>query len=390
MIISRYIKPNIVTDLKTKMIFIGGPRQVGKTTLAKYIGGQNFKHPVYLNWDNSEDRKTINTISFPSEADLIIFDELHKYAKWKTYIKGIFDKHKEKFSIIVTGSSRLNIYKHSGDSLLGRYHYYCLHPFSLREVLGQPCNPAVKGGLDFLSGPEAAENFNLLMEFGGFPDPFLSRDKTVLRRFQNQRADRLIKEDIRDIEAIRDLSALQILAEILPSKVGSLLSTQSLAQDLQSTHKTVAHWLDVLENFYFHFRIYPFQSTIIKSLRKQPKSYLWDWSILEDRSARLENIVASHLLKYANFLYDALGYKAEVFFLRDTDGKEADFIFAINKKPWFIVEVKFADADVSPALKYFSRAFPQALSFQVIGTPGVDFTKDGVRVISADKFLSAL
>ena len=178
---------------------------------------------------------------------------------------------------------------------------------------------------------ESSRAFLDLFHFGGFPEPFLKKNEKVLRRFQNERTDRLIKEDIRELEQVRNLSALQILVEILPKKVGSLLSLNSLKEDLETTHKTISLWMDILERFYYHFRIYPFSASSIRSLRKEPKLYLWDWSEVADEGARFENMVASHLLKFVHFLHDAEGWKAELFFLRDIDKREVDFLVTVNK-----------------------------------------------------------
>ena len=335
--------------------------------------------------------KNILSEKFEAESSLIIFDEIHKYKRWKNYIKGEFDKHKDKFHILVTGSARLNLYRKGGDSLMGRYYYYRLHPFSVAEILEVNNDLKILKKLNF---PETNKNiskiFTDLFMFGGFPEPFLKKDKKTLRRFHNERLDRLVKEDIRDIEALRDLSSLQILVDILPDKVGSILSLNSLREDLQVTHKTISFWMDVLEKFYYHFRIYPFATTKIKSLRKQPKMYLWDWSQIEDEGAKLENMVASHLLKMVHFLHDSEGYKTELHFLRDTQGRETDFLITINKKPWLAIEVKLSDRNVSKHLKYFTKKLNIPFVYQVVKESNIDFWQNDIRVISAEKFLSGL
>lgn len=211
-----------------------------------------------------------------------------------------------------------------------------------------------------------------------------------MNRFHNERTDRLIKEDIRDLESVRDLSSMQFLVELLPGKVGSLFSVNSLREDLQAAHKSVSLWVDILERFYHHFRIYPFNASAIKSLRKEPKLYLWDWSEVPGVGQRLENLVAAHLLKTVHYLYDSAGHKAELFFLRDIDGHEVDFLLTIGKKPWMAVEVKNSDTQVSPNLKYFGQKLRVPLLYQLASETGVDFVQDTVRVISVDKFLSGL
>lgn len=391
MIKDRYLHTVIRSDLKKKMVFVGGPRQIGKTTLALFLGKNDYKTYTYLNWDNRQDRKSILRSEFQGDTNLVIFDEIHKYKKWKNYIKGEFDTHKDRFHILVTGSARLDMYRRGGDSLLGRYHYYRLHPFSLAEMLGGLPNISVSKALIFPKSTSAMSRvFKNLLTFGGFPEPFLRKDQQTLRRFHNERVDRLIKEDIRDIEQVRDLSALQILVEILPSKVGSLLSLNALRGDLEVAHKTVKTWMDILERFYYHFRIYPYAFTTIKSLRKEPKMYLWDWSQADDAGARLENMTASHILKMTHFLYDAYGHKTELFFLRDIEGREVDFLVTVDRKPWLAIEVKSGKENVSKSLVYFVDKLKIPFAYQLVKETGIDYWKNNIRIISADKFLSGL
>lgn len=391
MIKERYLHPYIVSDLKDKMVFMGGARQVGKTTLAELIGKKDYPAFDYLNWDNREDRKNIIESKFSASAKLLVFDEIHKYKQWKNYVKGLFDKDKDKLDILVTGSARLDLYRKGGDSLMGRYHYYRLHPFSLREAMSiKPDIKALKEPKFLPPSKNSAGLFKDLFHFGGFPEPFIKQDEKTLRRFHNEYVDRLIREDIRDVEQIRDLSNLQVLVELLPEKIGSLLSLHSLQEDLRAAHKTVSLWVDVLERFYYLFRIYPFASTVIKSLRKQPKMYLWDWSQVKQSAPKLENMIASALLKLTHFLHDTQGHKAELYFLRDIEGREVDFLVAVDKKPWMAVEVKSAQATVASNLKYFGAKLDIPFKYQVTGESGVDFIKESVRVISADKFLTGL
>ncbi|OGF28485.1 hypothetical protein A2331_05020 [Candidatus Falkowbacteria bacterium RIFOXYB2_FULL_34_18] len=390
MIKKRNLFKYINDDLKEKMVFLDGPRQVGKTTLAQQIGEEQYKKYSYLNWDNLQDKKRIINSQFEPDAKLIVFDEIHKYAKWKNYVKGEWDKNKKKYDILVTGSARLDLYRHGGDSLMGRYHYYRLHPFSLAEVLEIDNKIQVKNDLVFVDAKNLRKTFDDLFVYGGFPEPFLKENKRTLRRFHNERQSRLIKEDIRDVELVRDLSALEILATILPEKVGSLLSLNSLREDLQVTHKTVAHWMDILERFYYHYRIYPHAASTIKSLRREPKMFLWDWSQVKNEGSRLENIVASHLLKFSHILHDSEGFDVELKFLRDIEGREVDFLITVNKKPWFAVEVKTSNKKATKHLKYFKEKMNIPFVYQVVASTGIDFVQNDIRVISVEKFLTAL
>lgn len=389
----RYLYKTIEDDLKAKMIFVGGPRQVGKTTLAQDIGARHFTHPLYLNWDNRVHRKAVLAGAWNTEMDLLILDEIHKYKRWKNLIKGEYDAHKERFKILVTGSSRLDLYRKGGDSLMGRYYYYRLHPFSVVEmVLGTvPVLPFTELSTHKMREVRSArEAFEALFQFGGFPEPLLKGDYRTLRRFHNELVDKLVREDIRDLESIRDLSLMQVLVDELPSRVGSLLSLNALREDLEISHKTVAHWIDILERFYYHFRIYPFANNHFRLLKKEPKCYLWDWSQNEEEAIRLENMVASHLLKTLHFLQDKEGHKGQLFFLRDREGREVDFLVTIGKKIWFAVEVKWREKEISQHLRYFQGKLNIPYAYQVVFTHGIDFIKDKVRVLSADKFLAML
>lgn len=390
--IKRYLEKCVLDDLKEKMVFIGGPRQVGKTTFSKEIGERYFSdHFLYLNWDNRVDRQMILKGVYEADKNMLVFDEIHKYKNWKNYIKGEYDKYRDKFKIIVAGSSRMDIFRKGGDSLLGRYHYYRLHPFSLREIYGEVNKIIPMKELQFVRpDKDCKELFNSLLKFGGFPEVFLKHNDKTLRRWHNDRVDRLIREDIRDIENVRDLSGLQIAVELIPDKVGSLFSINSLCQDLGVTHKTVSLWVDILERFYYHFRIYSYQTKKIKSLRKEPKIYLWDWSELKDEGSKFENIVASHLLKFCHYLSDSEGYKINLNFIRDIEGREVDFVVTVDNKPWFCVEAKVSGRDKMTPLKYIASRLEMPFSYQVVRESGIDIIKDNIRIISADKFLTGL
>lgn len=389
--IKRYLEKYILEDLKEKMVFVAGPRQVGKTTLALQIGERFFSNRyLCFNWDNRQDRKTILDGTFRADKELLIFDEIHKYKNWKNYLKGIHDKYKDRFKILVTGSARLDIYRKGGDSLLGRYYCFRLHPLSLSEVLAKATKPSVFKELDFSSfNSESRRQFDILFNFGGFPEMFIKESPKALRRWHNERTDRVIREDIRDIENVRDISALQILVELLPDKVGTLLSLNSLREDLAVTHKTISLWVEILERFYYHFRIYPFKSKRIRALKKEPKLYLWDWSEVKDESIRFENMIASHLLKFCYFLFDTEGYRANLYYLRDVEKREVDFLVTIEDKPWFCVEAKSSFRDIPASLRYFKEKLNIPFVYEIVKEENIDYIKDNIRIISASKFLTA-
>jgi predicted AAA+ superfamily ATPase len=389
MLKDRHLTPYIVNDLKEKMVFVGGPRQVGKTTLCRELVASYFKRHSYFNWDNRNDRKAILNSSWPADSKLLIFDELHKYKKWKGFIKGEYDKLKDVFHFLVTGSARLDLYRRGGDSLQGRYHYYRLHPFTVAEI-AKTFQPAVPFNKLIIPDNASEDVVESLYAFGGFPEPFLRQTARHLRRWHNEKIDRMFREDIQDMQLIRDMGSMRLLSDILPSKVGSLLSINSIREDLEVSFRAAAHWIDVLESFYYLFRLYPFSGKKIRSLKKEPKLYLWDWAEIENESARFENLIASHLLKLVHFLIDFEGHKAELYFLRDVDKREVDFLVTVKGKPWFAVEAKLNNERLSPHLLYFKDRLNIPFCYQVVKTAGVDRFEKGVRIISAGKFLGGI
>jgi uncharacterized protein len=387
----RTLESAILRDLARKMVWISGPRQVGKTTLMRHIGLEKG-NAEYLNWDDPEHRDRIIRRAFGEETTLLLFDELHKYPNWKNYLKGLFDTQRERYSFLVSGSARLEVYRRGGDSLLGRYYRYRLHPFSVAELLNTP-GPTQEPGTPIRfaeANPAAREALDTLLEYGGFPEPLLAQDAATLRRFQNQRIDRVIHDDIRDVESVRMIGGMDLLSRLLPEKVGSLLSVNSLREDLSVAHATAAHWMDILESFYVHYRLAPYASSVARTLRKEPRLYLWDWSVVPEEGARRENLVASHLLKFVHALEDEVGQRCGLHFLRDRDGRETDFLVTHEGRPWFAVEVKSGQTQPDAGLLYFRDRLPIPHVYQLTTRPDIARTENNVHIVSADRFLASL
>ena len=359
----RYLFDAIDTDLADKMVFVSGPRQVGKTTLALQLAGvADARHPAYLSWDDVRARPGIRRGEMPPGQPRVILDEIHKYARWRGLVKGLWDTREPGQSFLVTGSARLDVYRRGGDSLHGRYHPYRLHPLSLTEVGGQPS--AVEG----------------LLRFGGFPEPFFRGSDRHWRRWHRERLDRVVRDDVRDLERVREISLIELLIEALPSRVGSPLSVKSLREDLEVAHDTAERWIGILENLYVCFRIAPFGAPRIRAVKKERKLYLWDWSAVPEAGPRFENLVASHLLKLCHFREDTDGHRMELRFIRDTDTREVDFVVLQNRKPLFAVEVKSGERAVGPAVRYFKQRTGIPRWYQVhLGTK--DAAVDGVRIL---------
>ncbi|MEW6365384.1 MAG: ATP-binding protein [Acidobacteriota bacterium] len=390
MTLRRYLEASVREDLAEKMVFVAGPRQVGKTTMARQILSE-WSAGMYLNWDNRQDRSEIRAACWPAGNALLVFDELHKWRGWKGWIKGEYDKHRERLRFLVTGSARLDVYRRGGDSLQGRYHHYRLHPLSYAEVEGQGNTALPEPGRDLRLPPTGSRHLVAsLMEYGGFPEPFLAHSERSLRRWQKERLDRFFREDVRDLESIRDLSTIQILADLLPERVGSQLSLNAIREDLDATHGAVTLWMDILERLYHTFRIRPYVSPRVRSLKMMPKAYLWDTSLVPAPGPRFENLVALHLLKLCHLFQDREGHDAQLHYLRDRAGHEVDFLLTLGRRPWLAVEAKVNAQSVEPALFYFRERLRIPYAYQVVLDGSRDYVQDGVRFVPAAQFLAGL
>jgi len=371
---NRYLKNPVSEDLGDRMVFVGGPRQVGKTTFAlTFLPEPSEKHPAYLNWDHIPTRSSLQKGELPARQKCIVLDEIHKFARWRNLLKGFYDTNKSEVSFIITGSARLDYYSKGGDSLQGRYHYYRLHPFSLTELNEEP----------------TMDDFRSLLRFGGFPEPCLRGKEKFWRRWQRERTRRVIYEDIRDLENVKDISLLELLSAELPNRVGSPLSVKNLKELLEVSHETAERWLKIFERMYYCFRIPPYGPPKVRAVKKEQKLYLWDWSIVAEQGPRFENFIGSHLLKYCHFMEDTEGYGMELRFLRDTDKREVDFVVLKEGKPLFAVECKTGEKSVNPSLFYFMERTNIPKFYQVHQGAG-DFMKKGVRVLPVTTFCKEL
>ena len=371
--IARYLAKPIEEDLARKMVFVGGPRQVGKTTLATTLLGDGIRHPGYLNWDDARVRPRLLRGELPAGQQLIVLDEIHKFPGWRNLVKGFYDTEGDRTSFLVTGSARLDHYRKGGDSLQGRYHYYRLHPVTLGELSADP----------------TTDDLERLMRFGGFPEPLFAGNERTWRRWQRERISRVVYEDLRDLENVREVALVELLVEALPERVGSPLSVQSLREGLQVAHETVERWLSILERLYVCFRIPPFGAPRIRAVKKEKKLYLWDWSGVPDTGARFENMVASHLLKACHHVEDTQGHRMELRFIRDTDRREVDFVVIRDDRPLFAVECKSGEKAPSSAIGYFRQRTGIADFYQVhLGER--DYLSSGTRVLPFRTFCREL
>lgn len=347
----RQITPYILKDLDKKMVFIGGPRQCGKTTLAKSLLLNNFEGR-YFSWDRLSDRKKILAGDWTDQDQLLAFDEIHKHRNWKNLMKGFYDTEKEKHKFLVTGSARLDTYQRGGDSLMGRYHYWRLHPFSL---------------YDLPNGVTAADGLTRLLKVGGFPEVFLDNDERMARRWREERSRRIVQEDIRDLEQLQNIDILELMLDHLRDRVGSTLSVLNIAQEVGVSHATAAKWLKILEKMYLIFIIRGYDKKITRAVHKPIKVYFYDNAeVRGDESVRFENFVATHLLQKIHFLEDYEGLKMGLYYVRDKNQREVDFLITQGNKPAELIEVKLNDETPSKNLIAFGEILKAPRATQLV------------------------
>ena len=371
----RYLYDVVARDVRTKMVLLTGPRQVGKTYLAKNLM-QSFKQPHYLNYDAHEDARIIHERGWLPQTDLLVLDEIHTLRDWKRFLKGVFDTRPNQQAILVTGSARLDTFRQSGTSLAGRYFHFRLHPLSVRELREQ-------------MPPEQA--LPLLNRLGGFPEPFLSGSEQEATRWRNQYYTDLIREDILEFGRVHELRAMRLLLDMLRQRVGAPLSYASLARDLQLAPNTVKRYVEMLEALHIVFLIRPWHRNIARAVLKEPKLYFYDTGLVQgDDGVKLENTCAAGLLKHVHFLQDAQGASAGVFYLRDKEGHEVDFVIAQGDKVQTLVEVKLSDTTPGTGLRYFAEHHPHAAAVQLVQNLRHEQKTGAFQLVSAARWLSEL
>ncbi len=345
----RSIEKHILDDLPSKIVLLTGPRQCGKTTLAKQL----YADYDYLNYDSEEDRLTLHRKNWDREKRLIIFDELHKKKYWKRWLKGIFDTEGIPPELLVTGSARLDIHRKVGDSLAGRYFQYRLHPLDLQEAITY-----------WKSDDE--DIFQRLWDCSGFPEPFLKGSLNYYRRWRRSHTDIILRQDLIDLYAVRDIKSIETLVLFLQERVSNTVSYANLARDLECDANTVKRWLQLLENLYIIFRVTPYSKKIARSLLKEPKYYFYDFTYATNNGARLENMVACALIKKLQYIEDITGIKTTLHFVRTKDGVEIDFLICQQSKPTHLIEVKWSDDKLSPAFNYFTKFIKNTVNVQLV------------------------
>jgi hypothetical protein len=398
----RHLTPELLRLLseERKMAFIAGPRQVGKTTLVRHLLERSSSSENYFNWDVESHRKAIlrNPEGFwtPARAarPRIALDEIHKYPRWKRFLKGLFDAAGARTDILVTGSGRLDVYQRGGDSLLGRYGLYRLHPFTLGEMTAPNRSARTPEELWRLDEPQqGAEQALVQMEaLTGFPEPLFSGSESRLRRWRRARHHLVLREDLRDLTRIRDIGLVETLAALLPERVGSPLSLNALSEDLAVAFGSVKNWVEALGRLYYLFELRPYAGRMARALRREAKVYLFDFSEIEDPGARFENLVALHLLKLRDAWNDRGLGDYELHYVRDKEKREVDFLLTKSRRPYLLLETKLSAREISPSLLYFKERLKPAYAVQLSRErpQGPRVAASGVLRLGAADFLSLI
>jgi hypothetical protein len=379
-----------------KIAMVSGPRQCGKTTFAKMLLHKRG-YGRYHNWDEFEFRhawgRTPSDVVPPRQGKrvpLVVLDEIHKDRLWKRNLKGIFDTLERPCDFLVTGSARLNVYRRGSDSLLGRYYHFRLHPLSLREMeradMLRP-NEALDSLFGRASAPRKRRRDLLtsLMTYGPFPEPLLGQDVRKANMWRRTHEQVVIREDLRDLSHLPDLGRLELMTAMLPERVGSLFSIASLRENLEVSFDTIQRWLTYLKELYYLFEVKPYARSIPRSLRREGKMYLWDYGSVRDKAARFENLVACHLLKICDYWTDTGEGDFRLFYLRDKEKHEIDFLIVRDETPWLPVEVKLADTELSPNWKRFAELLRCKRGLQLVAEPGWNLRTFGrTQILVAD------
>lgn len=363
-----------------KISMVSGPRQCGKTTLAKMLL-QRRGTGSYFNWDEVDFRRAWTkkpSSIIPPHGDkdipLVVLDEIHKDRFWKRNLKGLYDTLESPCDFLVTGSARLNVYRRGSDSLLGRFFHFRLHPFSLREMERED----VLGPDELLEslfsragkcGRQAENHLTSLMAYGPFPEPLFSQNAQSARLWRRTHEQTIIREDLRDISRLPDLGRLELMASLIPERVGSMFSVASLREDMEVSFDTIRRWMTFLKELYYLFEIKPYSKRIPRSLKREGKVYLWDYGAVTNEAARFENLVALHLLKTCHFWTDTGEGEFDLFFLRDKEKREIDFLIVRDGKPWLPVEVKMSESDPSMNWKKLAPWLGCKRGLQIIYKP---------------------
>lgn len=387
------------------MLFLSGPRQSGKSTLAKQLIENSPE--AYFSWDDHAFKKTwlratsdFGNALIKRDIHRIALDEFHKNLKWKNQLKGFFDYLGDQIQIIVTGSAMLNVYRKGADSLTGRFVHFHVHPLTLGELL----NPKPTSFREFqrlLENFEALPSTSIardcsttLLKYSGFPEPYQAQSEQISQIWSKGRMETIIRQDLREISPLLQTSQVEILASFLPERVSSQFCIKSVSEDLDVAYTTAQRWMLALESIYYHFTLHPYSKSIPRSLKKDAKIYLFDWTVVSDPGKRFENMVACHLKKFVDYYNDLGQADLKLCYLRDKEKNEVDFVLLQKGKPLFTLEVKLSERSMDKTFLKFQKNF-SVPHFQIVQTQNVfqvDRSTDrkNAFVLSFERFFANL
>ena len=404
--LKRHLSQIVFSDtFHQQMRFVAGPRQCGKTVLVQKYQQSINQNQLYFNWDYRETRLNYQADSsfflhslpdVPAYKDSywFCFDEIHKYPKWKNILKEIYDKYHQKYQFVITGSVRLDMFRKSGDSLAGRYFLFRLNPLMLSEYIG-----TVLAKIEHISTPEDfisaclsnnhyyQDELDNMLLFSGFPDPLINQSKAFHNKWKNSLIDRIIYEDLREISQVHDLESISRLLLLIPERIGSPVSVNALSNALQSSYNATQNYMRLLELAYIMFTISPYHERIERTVTKEKKGYLFDWTHIKDPGARFENFVALELKALVDLLVDR-GADFSLFYIRSKDGKESDFLICKDKEPWLIVEAKLSKTNIDSHHYNFARKLGNIPVVQIIQESNVAEQYEKGYQVSASRFFS--
>ena len=406
-LIKRYIEEVAFSDVFSRqMRFIAGPRQSGKTTIAR----NKLKHlecdKLYYNWDKKEVRDRYrketdflakDTLELNKAKNIwACFDEIHKMPKWKNILKDYFDTYENKINFIVTGSAKLDMFRKSGDSLAGRYFLFKLNPLILPEILGRRIEALLPGKnvVEFIeksiSGKKHEQSImEDILKFSGFPEPFLRGSSIFSKKWHNYYFEKITKEDLRDISSIHQLEKVIDLLYILPSKIASPLSVNSLKEDLELNYNTIKNYISYLKLTYAIFEISPYGKKINRLIKKEKKMYFYDFAIISDEAKKFENYVSVELKTRIDLWNDVSEDKYDISFVRTRDGRETDFLILKNSQPLLLIEAKLSDTSIENHHFLHSKYLGEIPFIQLVKKPDVlEVVQKKFYIVSASRFFS--
>ncbi len=355
-----------------QVLILLGSRQVGKTTLVKKI----FKKADYFLVDNDPIKKILETYDINAyktlinpEAKEIIIDEIHLLDNPGRAIKIIYDQV-EKIKMIITGSSSFHIKNKTGESLAGRKIDYNIYPLTFSEYLTQK---DIEKNLNFnifekITDDKKYDSKNQLYKFdiksilnrnliyGQYPHLVKNpNDEKYLLNF----VDSLIFKDILELNLIEDKKLAKDMLKLLAFQIGNIVNYSELASSLQADQRTIRRYIEIFEQSFIIFRLYPYSKRKRDEIKKSAKIYFYDAGVRNalvedfsdlntrvDKGALFENFIISELIKQNSYLDK--NYK--FYYWRTKQGSEMDIVLE-NKDELIGVEIKYRRKSVNQAFK---------------------------------------